>query len=51
MARHVRTVIIAPMTPARRHYPTRIDVTFQRKKGQVVLDQIAAVLVEMFTYG
>ena len=51
MARHVRTVIIAPMAPARHHYPTRIDVTFQRKNSQVVLDQIAAVLVEMFTYG
>ncbi|NHB78542.1 type II toxin-antitoxin system PemK/MazF family toxin [Rhodobacter sp. M37P] len=24
-------------------YPTRVDVTFQRKKGQVVLDQIQTV--------
>ena len=44
-------ICIRPMAPARRHYPTRLDVTFQRKKGQVVLAQIAAVLVEMFTYG
>jgi mRNA interferase MazF len=56
MNRHVRTVIIAPMTSKRRDYPTRIDVTFQRKRGQVVLDevrarQIANVLVEMFSYG
>ncbi len=43
MNRHVRTVIIAPMTSVRRAYPTRIDVTFQRKKGQVVLDQIRTV--------
>ena len=43
MNRHIRTVIIAPMTSARRDYPTRVDVTFQRKKGQVVLDQIRTV--------
>ena len=43
MNRHIRTVIVAPMTSARRDYPTRVDVTFQRKKGQVVLDQIRAL--------
>jgi mRNA interferase MazF len=41
--RHIATVIIAPMTSARRTYPTRVDVTFQRRKGQVVLDQIRTV--------
>lgn len=41
--RHVRTVIVAPMTTAVRDYPTRVDVVFQRKKGQVALDQIRAV--------
>ena len=43
MNRHIRTVIIAPMTSARRGYPTRVNLTFQRKKGQVVLDQIRTV--------
>ena len=43
MNRHIRTVIIAPMTSTRRAYPTRVDITFQRKKGQVVLDQIRTV--------
>ena len=43
MNRHIRTVIIAPMTSARRDYPTRVDVTFQRRKGQVALDQIRTV--------
>jgi len=43
MNRHIRTVIIAPMTSARRRYPTRVDLTFQRRKGQVVLDQIRTV--------
>ena len=41
--RHLRTAIIAPMTTTRRRYPTRVDVTFQRKRGEVALDQIRAV--------
>lgn len=43
MNRNIRTVIIAPMTSAQRDYPTRVNVIFQRKKGQVVLDQIRTV--------
>ena len=43
MNRHIRTVIVAPLTSARRGYPTRVDVTFERKKGQVVLDRIRTV--------
>jgi mRNA interferase MazF len=38
-----RTVIIAPMTTRGRSYPTRVSCRFQRKSGQVVLDQIRAV--------
>ena len=40
MNRHVATVIVAPMTPARRRYPTRVNCRFQEKDGQIVLDQI-----------
>jgi len=43
MNRHIRTVIIAPMTTAGREYPTRIDTSFEGKKGQIVLDQIRPV--------
>lgn len=43
MNRHIRTVVIAPMTSARREYPTRVSVTFQKKQGQIVLDQIRTV--------
>jgi mRNA interferase MazF len=43
MNRYIRTVIIAPMTSTQRDYPTRINLTFQRKKGQIVLDQIRTV--------
>ena len=42
MNRHLRTVIVAPMTSAERPYPTRIPVMFQGKRGQVALDQIRA---------
>lgn len=43
MNKHISTVIIAPMTSTIKHYPTRITITFQGKKGQVVLDQIRTV--------
>lgn len=43
MNRHIRTVIIAPMTSVRREYPTRVNITFRRKRGQIVLDQIRTV--------
>jgi mRNA interferase MazF len=43
MNRHIRTVIIAPMTATQRDYPSRVNLTFQRKQGQVVLDQIRTV--------
>jgi len=43
MNRHIRTVIIAPMTTAGREYPTRISCKFNNKKGQIVLDQIRTI--------
>ncbi len=43
MNRHIGTVIVAPMTTKGRNYPTRIAITFKRKKGQIVLDQIRPV--------
>ena len=43
MNRHVRTVIVAPMTTKGRQYPTRVACRFRSKTGQVVLDQIRTV--------
>lgn len=43
MNRHIDTVIVAPMTTKGRAYPTRIPVRFQRRTGQIVLDQIRTV--------
>ncbi len=43
MNRHIRTVIVAPMTTAGRDYPTRVSCKFQNKTGQIVLDQIRTI--------
>jgi mRNA interferase MazF len=43
MNEHLSTFIVAPMTSKGRPYPTRIPCRFQRKQGQVVLDQIRTV--------
>jgi mRNA interferase MazF len=43
MNRHIRTVIVAPMTTAGKAYPTRVPCEFQGKKGQIVLDQIRTI--------
>ena len=43
MNRHIRTVIIAPMTTGGRSYPTRVPCRFKGKRGQIVLDQLRPV--------
>ncbi|MBM9548925.1 type II toxin-antitoxin system PemK/MazF family toxin [Leptospira sp. 201903074] len=43
MNQYIGTVMIAPMTTRSRSYPTRVDITFQGKKGAIVLDQIRTV--------
>jgi mRNA interferase MazF len=40
MNRHIRTIIVAPMTTAGKDYPTRVSCTLKKKKGQIVLDQL-----------
>lgn len=39
----LNTVIIAPMTSTCKLYPTRISVSFEKKDGYIVLDQIRTV--------
>lgn len=41
--RHIRTVIVAPMTTKGRSYPTRVSCRFEGRDGQIVLDQIRTV--------
>jgi mRNA interferase MazF len=43
MNRWIRTVIVAPMTTRGQPYPTRVPCEFQKRVGQVVLDQIRTV--------
>jgi mRNA interferase MazF len=43
MNRHIRTIIVAPMTTAGKDYPTRVSCTFKKKMGQIVLDQIRTI--------
>ncbi len=43
MNAHISTMIVAPMTTKGRSYPSRVPCTFQRKRGQIVLDQVRTV--------
>jgi mRNA interferase MazF len=43
MNRFIKAVLVAPMTTKGTSYPTRVSCKFQRKQGQVVLDQIRTV--------
>lgn len=40
---HLKTVIVAPMTTKGLDIPTRINIEFQGKSGQIALDQIRTV--------
>ena len=43
MNRHLRTVIVAPLTSRGRLYPTRVRCRFDDQDGLIVLDQIRTV--------
>jgi mRNA interferase MazF len=43
MNKHLRTIVIAPMTTKSRKYPTRIEVKHDRKTGWIVIDQIRTI--------
>lgn len=43
MNRNIQTIIIAPMTTKSHKYPTRISLSFRKKKGWIVLDQIRTI--------
>jgi len=43
MNRHLRTIVIAPMTTKSHDYPTRIKVKHEGKTGWVVMDQIRTI--------
>ncbi len=39
----LQTVLVAPMTTTLRNYPTRVNLVFRNKAGQVALDQLRAI--------
>lgn len=39
----LRTIIAAPMTTAERSYPTRVAIRFEKKDGQIALDQLRCI--------
>lgn len=43
MNRHIKTMIVAPMTSTIRDYPTHIPITFKGKEGRIVLSQIRTI--------
>jgi mRNA interferase MazF len=43
MNQYIETVIIAPMTTKSHSYPTRIRLSFQKKSGWIVLDQLRTI--------
>jgi mRNA interferase MazF len=43
MNQYIGTVIIAPMTTSKKMYKSRVNIKFQGKDNQIVLDQVRAV--------
>jgi mRNA interferase MazF len=43
MNKHLRTVIIAPITSKSKKYPTRVPIRFQGNDNWVVLEQIRTI--------
>lgn len=43
MNQYIRTVIIAPMTTKIRSYKSRVEIKFDDKQGQVMLDQLRTI--------
>lgn len=41
--RSLNTIMVAPLTSARKPYPTRVDCQFDSRDGQIVLDQARSV--------
>lgn len=43
MNKHLRTIVIAPMTTNSKNYPTRVKVKHDNKIGRIVIDQIRTI--------
>lgn len=43
MNKHLRTVMVAPMTTKSRSYPTRVKVKHKKQTGWIVIDQLRTI--------
>jgi mRNA interferase MazF len=43
MNRYLNTIVVAPITSSSKNYPTRVEISHDKKRGWVVLDQIRTV--------
>jgi mRNA interferase MazF len=43
MNKHLKTVVIAPMTTTSKNYPTRVEIKHENKLGWIVLDQVRTI--------
>jgi len=43
MNRHLRTIMVAPMTTASKPYPTRVKTRLKKKTGWIAIDQIITI--------
>ena len=43
MNENLKTVLVCPLTTSKKNYPTRIEVTFDNKKGMIALDQLRSI--------
>lgn len=43
MNNHLETIVIAPITNSSKPYPTRVEISHDKTKGWIVLDQIRTI--------
>ena len=43
MNKHLRTIVISPLTTSSKKYPTRIEIKHDNKIGWIVIDQIRTI--------
>jgi len=43
MNKHLRTIVVAPMTTSSKNYPTRVEIKHDNRIGWVVLDQVRTI--------
>jgi len=41
--KHLKTIVVAPITGTSKPYPTRIEINNHKTKGWIVLDQIRSI--------